>query len=93
MKILLFLTLLVIGLSSCGEATIHPKSLGHTYESGSVQPKDIEEIEVDGCQYIGSFSGSGDTNWGTHKGTCTNPIHNQNHVTVVDTVEYQLIRK
>lgn len=29
----------------------------------------------------------------SHKGNCKNPIHYQNKITVIDTVEYQLIRK
>jgi len=29
---------------------------------------------LDGCEYI--VVGIGDTKWGSHKGNCSNPIHN-----------------
>lgn len=82
---------LVIGLTivSCNEPNITPKNTGTKYgEYG----QDIQELTIDGCQYIGHFRGS-NTDWGTHKGTCNNPIHKENKITVVDTVEYKLIRE
>ncbi len=85
----IILTIPVLSLASCGEPTVSTKTTGATY--GSIN-SNIEEIEFEGCQYIGSFLG-GQSDWGSHKGNCTNPIHKQNHVTVIDTVEYQLIRK
>jgi hypothetical protein len=30
---------------------------------------------LEGCEYI--VVGSGDWKWGSHKGNCTNPIHNK----------------
>lgn len=86
----LILLILLFALVSCDEPTIQTKTSSATYGIGI--SLDIQEIEHEGCQYIGSFRGS-NTDWGTHKGNCTNPIHNQNHMTVIDTVEYQLIRK
>jgi hypothetical protein len=37
-------------------------------------------VTIDGCQYIKttSFNGNGATESLTHKGNCTNPIHNAN---------------
>ena len=50
---------------------------------------------IDGCEYIlGSDNGAYNGGYFlSHKGNCKNPIHYQNKVTVVDTVEYQLVRK
>ena len=50
---------------------------------------------IDGCEYI-LGTDNGGYNGGyflSHKGNCKNPIHYQNKVTVIDTVEYQLVRK
>ena len=81
---------LVIGLTigSCETPNVDKKTTGYFYTEGGAQ---IQEITVEGCQYIGYFGG--DASWGTHKGTCNNPIHKQTKVTVVDTVEYKLIRE
>lgn len=86
----LTLLVLVFTMTSCDEPTLSKKKSTETY--GHIGGSPMEEIEYEGCQYIGSFNAV-NSDWGTHKGNCTNPIHNQNHVTVVDTVEYQLIRK
>jgi hypothetical protein len=37
----------------------------------------ITEYTIDGCQYLGHLSGDTQTNYLTHKGNCTNPIHQQ----------------
>ena len=37
----------------------------------------ITEYTIDGCQYIGCLSGDPRSNYLTHKGNCTNPIHNK----------------
>jgi hypothetical protein len=78
----LFLLISLFVFVSCGEPNTTRKTTSLTY--GNNAPKEIEEIEIEGCQYIGSFCGY-NTDWGTHKGTCTNPIHKENHVTVIDT--------
>ncbi len=85
-KIFLFLLtgLMVI---SCEEPNIERKSTGIIYSNDG---DEVEEMVIDGCQYIGQFDGL-NTDWGTHKGNCNNPIHKQ--VTVVDTVEYKLIKE
>ena len=82
---------LVIGLTigSCSEPNVERKNTGMIYSDKGHQ---IQEIIIDGCQYIGQFDGY-NTDWGSHKGNCNNPIHKQNKVTVVDTVEYKLIRE
>lgn len=82
---------LVIGLTivSCSEPNVERKEIGIIYSDAG---DEVEEIVIDNCQYIGQFSGY-NTDWGTHKGNCNNPIHKQNKVTVVDTVEYKLIRE
>lgn len=82
---------LVIGLTivSCEEPNVERKDTGIIYTDAG---DEVEEVVIDGCQYIGQFDGY-NTDWGTHKGNCNNPIHKQNKVTVVDTVEYKLIRE
>jgi hypothetical protein len=82
---------LVIGLTivSCNEPNVTRKHTGIIYNEGG---SELQELTIDGCQYIGKFRGY-DSDWGTHKGTCNNPIHKENKVTVVDTVEYKLIRE
>jgi hypothetical protein len=37
----------------------------------------ITEYTIDGCQYIGHIGGDSRSNYITHKGNCTNPIHNK----------------
>lgn len=87
----IFLTLIGLTIVSCETETpnVNKKSTDIIYSNDGTK---IEEIVHDGCQYIGHFTGSY-SDWGAHKGTCNNPIHKQNKVTVVDTVEYKLIRE
>ena len=37
----------------------------------------IVEYTIDGCQYLGYLGGDSRSNYLTHKGNCTNPIHQQ----------------
>lgn len=88
MKKIIFILILGLTLTSCLESNIDRKVTKTTYGSGF----ELEEMTYDGCQYIGYFNGS-NCDWGTHKGNCTNPIHKQSKVTIVDTVEYKLIKQ
>ena len=83
--------ILLIGLTivSCETPNVDRKNTGIIYSDGG---SEVEEIVIDGCQYIGQFGGY-NSDWGSHKGNCNNPIHQQSKVTVVDTVEYKLIRE
>lgn len=83
----ILVTLLILGITSCNQQTIPKKTSGIVYSPGG---QTITEITVEGCQYIGHFDGS-NTDWGTHKGNCDNPIH-QTKI-IYDTVEYKLIRE
>ena len=86
----IFLTLLLgLIIISCETPNVDRKTTGSIYSRAGYK---IEEITYDGCQYIGFFHGS-KTDWGAHKGNCNNPIHKENKLTVVDTVEYKLIRE
>ena len=38
---------------------------------------EITEYTIDGCQYLGYLGGDSRSNYLTHKGNCTNPIHQQ----------------
>ena len=71
----IFLVLSVLFLFGCGyETNIEKKSTNTIYsEYGSY----IQEFKYEGCEYIGYlYGGNGD--WGTHKGNCSNPIHDYN---------------
>lgn len=89
MKKITLLVIALISLVGCNDPTIQKKNTGERYGHGGT---DLQEMTYEGCQYIGLFESSSSA-WGTHKGNCNNPIHQQNKVTVIDTVEYQLIRK
>ena len=89
MRILILTLVIGLTIGSCTEPNIIKKNTGFIYNEDGTE---LQELTIDGCQYIGYFTGS-NTDWGTHKGTCNNPIHKENKVTVVDTVEYKLIRE
>lgn len=66
-KIFLILTIVFVG---CEPQNTPTKQVLRQSDLGFV----MEEITYEECQYIGHFSGH-QSNWGTHKGTCNNPIH------------------
>lgn len=73
-KNLILKLLFVLALStmySCEGQNTTKKSTGIIYNGCGGE---VEEMTIEGCQYIGHFSGS-NTDWGTHKGNCNNPIH------------------
>jgi hypothetical protein len=43
-------------------------------QKSDVRYKNVTEFTYGGCEYI--KVGYGDCAWGSHKGNCTNPIHN-----------------
>lgn len=48
----------------------------HRYELDSTSQyynKQYQIYTLEGCEYI--VTGSGSSQWGSHKGNCTNPIH------------------
>lgn len=55
-------------LMSCGHGSNEPVK-----ETVPEKIENYNEYILDGCQYI--VVGFGDRKWGSHKGTCTNPIH------------------
>ena len=88
-KIILFIVLLSAIFVSCETPNVTKTNTGVIYnENGD----EVQIIIIDGCQYVGDFYGT-DSDWGAHKGDCNNPIHQQTKVTIVDTVEYKLIRE
>ena len=72
-------------IKACNKAV---NKFNNTTELHDIDITTINEITVgDSCEYIsGHYIFS-------HKGNCKNPIHYQNKVTVIDTVEYQLVHK
>jgi hypothetical protein len=90
MKKLITLIAITTLLVSCEAPTNKAKSTGHTYGTDD-RSGEIQIMTYDGCEYIGSFRQS-NTDWGTHKGDCSNPIHKENVVTVYDTVVVPIIK-
>lgn len=64
--------MILVGCNST-QPTINPTLSEGTYGTPN-NVHHIQEITYEGCQYIGLFNG-GQHDWGTHKGTCNNPIH------------------
>lgn len=54
------------------EGELVPKKLSNDNTNYSLV---CEEYSLEGCQYI--VVGMGANKWGSHKGNCTNPIHNK----------------
>ena len=47
----------------------------HTYNVDSLSNTDYSIYIIDSCEYIVFYGGS--SSWGSHKGNCSNPIHNR----------------
>lgn len=69
------LTVVALALTSCegNNNSLKSKDTDATY---GLYETNIEQITFEGCQYIGKFGGY-NTDWGTHKGNCNNPIHSK----------------
>ena len=81
-SILVITTLLVLLLFSCDD------------NGNAITGEKNYSIEIiDDCEYIRKYDGYNMGYSFTHKGNCNNPIHYQNKITIIDTVEYQLIHK
>lgn len=52
-----------------------PTSEGELRNDNINSTLDYDEYSLEGCQYIAV--GWGNSRWGSHKGNCTNPIHNK----------------
>ena len=61
---------ILLVLSSCGNSGISTKG-----QISQVDGSPINVYVIDSCEYIGYVRG-GSYDWLTHKGNCTNPIHN-----------------
>ena len=46
-----------------------------TYNVDSLPHTDYSIYVIDSCEYIVFYGGS--STWGSHKGNCSNPIHNK----------------
>lgn len=79
------IAILALIISSCDQMNANrqkPKAPKPTVETsaGELTKKNknsynsYEEYSLEGCQYI--VVGFGTQRWGSHKGNCTNPIHN-----------------
>jgi hypothetical protein len=74
------LIVLILGIAlglfliSCDEQPkVKEQPIGLRQKS-DVRYKNVTEFTYGGCEYI--KVGYGDCAWGSHKGNCTNPIHN-----------------
>jgi len=79
------IAILALIMSSCDQMNANmkkPKAPTPTVETSvaeltknSNSYNSYEEYSLEGCQYI--VVGSGTDRWGSHKGNCSNPIHNK----------------
>jgi hypothetical protein len=79
MKIKTFiLTFIAIFFASCEdiESVKHVEQTHYELDLPN-QGVIITEYTIDGCQYIGHLGGDPSSNYLSHKGNCTNPIHNK----------------
>lgn len=98
MKKLLFAFIIFLSFASCRPEVTSPKNEYYN-DSSAIEifnGVDYRIVVIDSCEYIlgrdhESYNGGF---FLTHKGNCKNPIHYKNieKITVVDTVEYQLIK-
>jgi hypothetical protein len=72
----LILVASIVMLTSCEnqESVKSASQTEYTLDFDTYQV-DIQEYEIDGCQYLGRLSGDPRSSYLTHKGNCTNPIH------------------
>ncbi len=76
MKKVFLIAITAVFLASCENA----ESVKHVEQKRYVldlpnERVTITEYTIDGCEYIGHLGGDGRSNYLTHKGNCTNPIH------------------
>ena len=79
MKHLVTIFLASLLLSSCGPVPSETKHIEQKHYQLDLPNTSctITEYTIDGCQYIGGLSGDSRSNYLTHKGNCTNPIHSK----------------
>ena len=68
---------IVIIFSSCTDYPDKPAEQKHYDLDLPGMSKTITEYTIDSCQYIGNLGQDSRSNYLTHKGNCTNPIHIQ----------------
>jgi len=98
-KIVTFVILLsaAFGLSSCNKEGVEVEYAASTPTQtvyGLEYGVRYRIVVIDGCEYIFGWD-NGAYNGGyflSHKGDCRNPLHQKHIQTVIDTVEYKLIR-
>jgi hypothetical protein len=79
MRRLIILSVVLLGLHSCAfedKNTKRHSPVKYLDKSSPNYDKQYEIYILDGCEYI--VVGVGNTNWGSHKGDCKNPIHIHN---------------
>jgi hypothetical protein len=72
-----------LGMISCQSEVERKQSaeeaLKHELDSTSTHPKlQYQTFTLEGCEYIVVSPGNGHFTWGSHKGNCRNPLHQQN---------------
>ena len=79
MKQIFTLALIAYMLTSCeGSVQVSNKPNPRRLEldsSSEYYDQNYRVYTLEGCEYI--VGGSGQTQWGSHKGNCKNPIHKQ----------------
>lgn len=77
--LLILAALVIFMVTSCKKADSHSMfndTSAHRYELDSTSQysdRDYRVYTLEGCEYI--LVGQGNFQWGSHKGNCTNPIH------------------
>jgi nitrous oxide reductase accessory protein NosL len=74
--ILIFVALVIFMLTSCDRAStqsIPQPQNNELSKDAKYYNLQVEEYTYEGCQYI--LVGVGKSQWGSHKGNCSNPIH------------------
>lgn len=67
----LILVAILATFVGCMDSTVETKETKERYRGAN-----IDVVTFDGCEYV-KF-GAGESAWGSHKGNCKNPIHEQN---------------
>jgi hypothetical protein len=70
--VIVSLSIMTMMLESCSEPKGHKETKVYNIDTLDT---DYVIYVIDSCEYIVFYSGS--STWGSHKGNCSNPIHNR----------------
>ena len=70
--VIISLSIMTMMLESCSEPKKHKETKVYNIDTLDT---DYVIYVIDSCEYIVFYSGS--STWGSHKGNCSNPVHNR----------------